>query len=55
MTRRDKHDPRLEDYKRVRKPVPPPERVERDRRKDMKQREAAREVDETLLDEVEEE
>lgn len=38
-------DPRVEAYKRIRKRIPPPERVERDRRRKIREREAAREID----------
>jgi hypothetical protein len=37
---------RLDDYRRVRKPLPPPERVERDRRREIEERESRREVEE---------
>jgi hypothetical protein len=36
----------LEPYRRVRKPVPPPQRVERDRRREIEEREARREAEE---------
>jgi hypothetical protein len=35
----------LDPYRRVRKPVPPPSRVERDRRREIREREARREAD----------
>jgi hypothetical protein len=36
----------LDPYRRVRKPVPPPQRVERDRRREIEEREARREAEE---------
>jgi hypothetical protein len=41
-----KRQERLDPYRRVRKPVPPPERVERDRRREIEEREARREAEE---------
>jgi hypothetical protein len=41
-----KRKERLDPYRRVRKPVPPPERVERDRRREIEEREARREAEE---------
>ncbi|HEX2025132.1 MAG TPA: hypothetical protein VHH92_01925 [Actinomycetota bacterium] len=41
-----KRPDRLDPYRRVRKPVPPPERVERDRRREIEEREARRQVEE---------
>jgi hypothetical protein len=35
----------LDQYRRVRKPVPPPSRVERDRRREIREREARREAE----------
>jgi hypothetical protein len=40
-----KKDQPLDPYRRVRKPMPPPERVERDRRRDIDEREARKELD----------
>jgi hypothetical protein len=37
-------DDPLAAYRRIRKPVPPPERVEQDERRDMREREAEREI-----------
>jgi hypothetical protein len=36
----------LDPYRRVRKPVPPPQRVERDRRREIEEREARKEAEE---------
>jgi hypothetical protein len=36
----------LETYRRIRKPVPPPERVEADRRRRMSEEDARREIEE---------
>jgi hypothetical protein len=41
-----KKDEPLDPYRRVRKPMPPPERVERDRRREIREREARKELDE---------
>lgn len=40
-----KKDQPLDPYRRVRKPMPPPERVERDRRREIDEREARKELD----------
>lgn len=40
-----KKDEPLDPYRRVRKPMPPPERVERDRRREIEEREARRELE----------
>jgi hypothetical protein len=49
VSRRNKRkrgaDP-LEAYRRIRKPMPPPERVERDRRREIDDERARREIDE---------
>jgi hypothetical protein len=39
-------DEPLDPYRRVRKPMPPPERVEKDRRREIDEREAQKELDE---------
>jgi hypothetical protein len=41
-----RRDDRLDPYRRVRKRVPPPERVERDRRREIEERQARRETEE---------
>jgi hypothetical protein len=45
VPKKRKDDP-LEPYRRVRKPMPPPERVERDRRRKALDEQARREADE---------
>ncbi|MEX0833325.1 MAG: hypothetical protein WD757_09160 [Actinomycetota bacterium] len=42
--KRRKKDDRLEPYRQVRKPVPPPERVDEDRRRKLEEEEAEREI-----------
>ncbi|MFM7718865.1 MAG: hypothetical protein ACKO8G_05160 [Actinomycetota bacterium] len=36
----------LDAYRRLRKPMPPPERIERDRRRELEDERARREIDE---------
>jgi hypothetical protein len=43
--RRAQDDP-LAAYKRIREPMPPPERIERDRRRELEEERARREIDE---------
>jgi hypothetical protein len=45
--RSNKDDP-LEVYRRIRKPMPPPEKVIPDRRRELEENEAEREADESL-------
>lgn len=50
MAERKKRSRRREDplaaYSRIRRPMPPPERVIRDRRRDLEERRAEREIEE---------
>jgi hypothetical protein len=39
-------DDPLAPYRRIRKPMPPPERIERDRRRELEDERARREIDE---------
>lgn len=41
----------LAPYRRIRRPMPPPERIEEDRRREAEEREARRQVEEALGEE----
>jgi hypothetical protein len=42
--------PAIDDYRRIRKPMPPPERVDRDRRSSIARRQAKQDVDEAMTE-----